>query len=218
MTNRQLELVKLLENNGSLTIRELSQNLYISESTVRRDLAALEKANLIARTDQGIIALKRDHGGVSLSYSLKTYEKEKRLIAREAVKLVEDKSTIFLSSASTTMFMIPLLARKNKLTIITDGLEHALKAASLGIKTICIGGVVIPSGKTASGLLAEEMLSRLHILFCAARFAYRQCVASFGGENKDHSCHDGQLRSERAAVHHQDHQQYCRNLSGVPYG
>ena len=29
MTNRQLELVKLLENNGSLTIRELSQNLYI---------------------------------------------------------------------------------------------------------------------------------------------------------------------------------------------
>lgn len=150
MTNRQLELVKLLENNGSLTIRELSQNLYISESTVRRDLAALEKANLIARTDQGIIALKRDHGGVSLSYSLKTYEKEKRLIAREAVKLVEDKSTIFLSSASTTMFMIPLLARKNKLTIITDGLEHALKAASLGIKTICIGGVVIPSGKTAS--------------------------------------------------------------------
>ena len=162
MTNRQLELVKLLENNGSLTIRELSQNLYISESTVRRDLAALEKANLIARTDQGIIALKRDHGGVSLSYSLKTYEKEKRLIAREAVKLVEDKSTIFLSSASTTMFMIPLLARKNKLTIITDGLEHALKAASLGIKTICIGGVVIPSGKTASGLLAEEMLSRLH--------------------------------------------------------
>ncbi len=147
MTDRQLELVKLLENNGSLTIRELSQNLYISESTVRRDLAALEKANLIARTDQGIIALKRDHGGVSLSYSLKTYEKEKRLIAREAVKLVEDKSTIFLSSASTTMFMIPLLARKNKLTIITDGLEHALKAASLGIKTICIGGVVIPSGK-----------------------------------------------------------------------
>lgn len=132
MTNRQLELVKLLENNGSLTIRELSQNLYISESTVRRDLAALEKANLIARTDQGIIALKRDHGGVSLSYSLKTYEKEKRLIACEAVKLVEDKSTIFLSSASTTMFMIPLLARKNKLTIITDGLEHALKAASLG--------------------------------------------------------------------------------------
>ena len=114
--------------------------------------------------DRGIIALKRDHGGVSLSYSLKTYEKEKRLIAREAVKLVEDKSTIFLSSASTTMFMIPLLARKNKLTIITDGLEHALKAASLGIKTICIGGVVIPSGKTASGLLAEEMLlSLIHI-------------------------------------------------------
>ena len=90
MTNRQLELVKLLENNGSLTIRELSQNLYISESTVRRDLAALEKANLIARTDQGIIALKRDHGGVSLSYSLKTDAKEKRLLAREAGTLVAD--------------------------------------------------------------------------------------------------------------------------------
>ena len=69
MTNRQLELVKLLENNGSLTIRELSQNLYISESTVRRDLAALEKANLIAHTDQGIIALKRDHGGVSILFA-----------------------------------------------------------------------------------------------------------------------------------------------------
>ncbi len=162
MIERQHQLLDLLEVNGSLTISELASKLYVSMSTVRRDVSELEALKLVARMPQGVILLNREQGGVSLSYSLQTDKQAKHIIAKAAASLVKDKSTIFLASASTTLFMIPLLARKQNLTIITDGLEHAIKAAEFGIDTICIGGSVNASGKTTNGLFSEEMISKLH--------------------------------------------------------
>ncbi|MBO4379243.1 MAG: DeoR/GlpR transcriptional regulator, partial [Clostridia bacterium] len=70
MTERQHQLLDLLEVNGSLTISELASKLYISMSTVRRDVSELEALKLVARMPQGVILLNREQGGVSLSYSL----------------------------------------------------------------------------------------------------------------------------------------------------
>lgn len=162
MPDRQNELLRLLEQNGSLTIRELSARLYASESTVRRDIAKLEKQKLIVHSAAGIMLLNLEQGGVSLAYSLKTHEKEKKLIARRAAELVQDKSTVFLASASATFFMIPHLARKRGITIVTDGLAHAQKAAEYGLATICLGGMIDSSAHCTQGLFAEDMLTRLH--------------------------------------------------------
>lgn len=161
MANRQEELLKLLEKRRSLTISELAAQLYASESTIRREVAKLEKQDLVARSNAHVILLNHEQG-VSLAYSLKTYTKEKHVIAQKAAELVPDRSTIFLASASITYFMIPHLAQKHEILILTDGLRHALEAAEHGIKTICLGGAVEPNAPFASGLFAEDMLARLH--------------------------------------------------------
>lgn len=166
MTTRQSDLMKLLEQHGSLTINELSARLYASISTIRRDVIKLEKQNLIARSSSGVYLLNREKGGISLGYSLKSYEKEKRIIASLASKLVQDKNTVFLASASATYFMIPTLAKKRNITIITNGLAHAQKAADWGIESICIGGVVSSGGHSTGGLFAESIVSQLHADIC----------------------------------------------------
>lgn len=161
MANLQEELLKLLEQLGSLSISQLAAQLYASESTIRREVAKLEKQNMVARSNASVLLLNKEQG-VSLAYSLKTHIKEKHIIAQRAAELVQDRSTVFLASASTTYFMIPLLAQKHEILIITDGLRHALKAAECRIKTICLGGAVAPNSPFASGLFAEDMLSQLH--------------------------------------------------------
>lgn len=166
MITRQLELLKLLEQHGPLTMNELSAKLYASISTIRRDVIKLEKQKLLARSSAGVSLLNREKGGISLGYSLKSYEKEKKIIASLAVDLVQDKNTVFLASASATYFMIPMLAKKRDITIITNGLAHAQKAADCGLKSICLGGVVSSGGHSTGGLFAEYIISQLHADIC----------------------------------------------------
>lgn len=46
---RRDDLLELLKNETSLLVKEISQNLAVSEITVRRDLTALEKMGLVRR-------------------------------------------------------------------------------------------------------------------------------------------------------------------------
>lgn len=57
LTIRQKKIIRLLEDNsGSASIDEMLNHLYISKSTLRRDLINLEKASMV----------QRFHGGVGL--------------------------------------------------------------------------------------------------------------------------------------------------------
>ena len=57
LTIRQKKIIRLLEDlGGSATIDNLMTKLYISKSTLRRDLISLEKTSVV----------QRFHGGVGL--------------------------------------------------------------------------------------------------------------------------------------------------------
>ena len=53
MNQRQIDLVKLLEQEGELNIEALSNGLSASEATIRRDLITLEETGHIVRTFGG---------------------------------------------------------------------------------------------------------------------------------------------------------------------
>ena len=49
---RQEEILAILRRKKSATVAELSQMLYASGSTIRRDLAQMENEGLIARVEE----------------------------------------------------------------------------------------------------------------------------------------------------------------------
>ena len=57
--NKQAQIIELLKKNKYMAVNEISEQLNISPSTIRRELTALEKKNLAIRT----------HGGVRLADS-----------------------------------------------------------------------------------------------------------------------------------------------------
>lgn len=52
---RQQEIVRLIQQNTRQSVQDLSRQLNVSDSTIRRDLQELEKRGLIKRTHGGAI-------------------------------------------------------------------------------------------------------------------------------------------------------------------
>ena len=51
---RELEIQKILSREDYVTVKQLSQWLYTSESSIRRDLASLERRGLVKRSYGGV--------------------------------------------------------------------------------------------------------------------------------------------------------------------
>lgn len=123
---RKKQILALLsENNGVGDISGMCKQLFVSRSTLRRDLIFLE--------DEGII--KRYHGGFSLivpsssenSINIRITENtdKKIALAKRAKTLLQDNMVIFLDSSSTVSLFIPYLKPYRNLTVITNGVNIA---------------------------------------------------------------------------------------------
>src|SRR5258706_10029501 len=93
---RRMLILNQLEQNGQVSVNELSQSLDVSSVTIRNDLEQLEKKNMLLRARGG--ALKIAHNHVGFEYPLSDKQKkhllEKREIGKKAMELIEEGNTI----------------------------------------------------------------------------------------------------------------------------
>ena len=64
-----------------------------------------------------------------------------------------DYDVIFLDASSSAYSLVPFLAIKNHLTVITSGIKTLLKLGDYGIKAISTGGELLPA---CQSLVGEE--------------------------------------------------------------
>ncbi len=123
---RKKQIIEQLKtSNGVGNLNQLCKKLFVSPSTMRRDLISLE--------EEGII--NRHHGGVSLISNSSTESSifqrrmentdKKLAIAKLARTLIRDNQVIFLDSSSTVSHIAPYLKTFSNLTVITNGLNVA---------------------------------------------------------------------------------------------
>jgi len=97
---RQQKILDYLETKPAATIKELAQTIYISEASIRRDIAQLESKGLVERTYGGVLLAryKNEVIPVELRDSESAAAKEK--IAMEASKLIQDGDTIIMDAST----------------------------------------------------------------------------------------------------------------------
>lgn len=160
---RRNQLLEMVRARGFASLPELAEKLQVSESTMRRDLDYLEEVG----------SAKRTHGGVFYtgpSPKLPHFDErqpaewdKKKLIAAEAVKLIEDGDTVLLDGGSTTYEVARLLVGR-RLQIVTNSLPVAnLFASNANHDLVIVGGFVYPRTGVALGPYANEMLERLNV-------------------------------------------------------
>ncbi|MEO5891974.1 MAG: transcriptional repressor AgaR [Ferruginibacter sp.] len=156
-TERRALLLHRLDLNGQVEVKALSEELMVSEVTVRNDLNKLEEKKILIRTRGGAIKTERVAKDFNISDKNQLHFEEKRRIGKAAASLIEDGDTIILDSGSSTMEITKHLSGFNHLTIISNALNIAIALAELKNTSVIIpGGILRTNSLSLVGSAAEE--------------------------------------------------------------
>lgn len=161
--DRRSRLLDLIRIRGFAALDELVRELGVSESTIRRDLDALEEQGRARRT----------HGGVLYSGGMPRLAEfderqpanwaAKRAIAVAAAAVISDGETVLLDGGTTTYEVARLLVGRS-LQVVTNSLPVAnLFASEARTDLVLLGGYVSPRTGVCLGPYANELLGRLHV-------------------------------------------------------
>ncbi len=161
---RRVKLRELIREHGFVSIPDLRDAMDVSESTIRRDLEALE--------DSG--EAKRTHGGVfstGPTTAVKQFETnknpgqwdKKRSIAEAAAKLIDDHDTLLLDGGSTTYELARQLIGR-PLQIVTNSLPVAnLFSSCDSVDLVLLGGALHHRTGVTLGNFANQMLQSITV-------------------------------------------------------
>ncbi len=146
----QIILNKLRFNKTVLSV-ELSEELLVSEDTIRRDLKELESKNLIYKVHGGALLKERR----TLSYDERSVAdiEEKKKIAQKAVKLIHDGQVIIMSGSSTNLELAKIIPPEINATVYTYSLPIAAELSHHPlIEVIFIGGKLNKAAQVTVGV------------------------------------------------------------------
>lgn len=156
-------ILERLANGGTVDVGELAEELSASPTTIRRDLAGLERQRLLARTYGGAVAHAVTYE-LPLRYKGVRHAEEKRRIAAAAAATVSEGMAIGLTGGTTATEVARALADRQQLTIVTNALNIASElAVRPNIKLIVTGGLARSKSYELSGPIAEASLTGLNL-------------------------------------------------------
>ncbi len=168
---RQDEILEQLKAKNTLSVKTLAKKLFVSEATIRRDLAYLEKQSLLRRTHGGAVLVQNEHEETGLSYRMSELKKEKEYIAEKTLPLIKNSKALFLDSSSTVAIMAKHIDMKFS-TIVTTGIQTAISVSQdENRRVILLGGTVSYSLNSVNGAMTLSQLRDFNfdtaVLSCA---------------------------------------------------
>ena len=159
--------------HGSASLEDLAAHFNVSLNTVRRDVRQLLDRGALDKVYGGVAVKADAHSQEPLPMNVRANKNfaAKQEIGRLAAGLVQDNSSIFLDSGSTTPMLLPHLAQKSGITVITHSLSALYEASKYpNLNVIALGGQFYLSTASYVGISTLEALSHMRIdtIFIAA--------------------------------------------------
>lgn len=164
--NKRQEIIlrEVSLHNKVLSV-ELSEQLNVSNDTIRRDIAEL--------VDKGVVA--KVHGGaISKSFvapfnpeSITYAAEEKQTIARKAISVLKNNMVVLTEGGTTMIELAKLIPSSLKATFITISPQVGIVLAQhANLDVIGIGGKLMENANLYVGASVVEQLSGLKADFC----------------------------------------------------
>ena len=157
------KILSILYKEKYISAHKLSEMLFVSLPTIRRDLAELDRRNQIIRSHGGAKAIEPEHIVTPLNFRKTVNSLQKRTLCQAAANLVSDNEIIFIDSSTTTLQMADFLVEKKNITVITNGISLATLLVQKDIKTYCTGGEIFQNSLAHFGSFAEDFIRRFNI-------------------------------------------------------
>jgi DeoR/GlpR family transcriptional regulator of sugar metabolism len=157
--HRRAKIGRLLQERPA-SVEELARLYAVSPSTIRRDLATLSAGGQVVRTYGG--ALAPTPGEQSVAERGHLAVREKRAIAKAAVRHVQEGEFLLLDAGTTVGALAHQLRHGQSLTVATNGVTsvRALMSAA-PVELLVIGGALRRVSEGMIGPVAEAMVSGL---------------------------------------------------------
>lgn len=165
MNERRERILERLVSAGSVHVSDLAKEFSVTYETIRKDLAYLE--------EQGYLV--KSHGGATLKQnavenSFQVREREnaeaKRAVARRALELVPEGSSLILATGSTILELAKLLSLRSGLKVFTDSLPNALALIQSDNQVFFFGGELRPQSSSVFGGWTVSQIRQVKVDLC----------------------------------------------------
>ncbi len=160
---RFVRIIGMLEQHGSVTVQQLMKVLDASESTIRRDLNALDKEGRLVKVHGGAVLKGKVYSAKDddVEARKELHREEKMRIAKYAASLIEPDDFVYLDAGTTTELMIDYIQSKT-VTFVTNAVAHAKRLSEIGCKVYILGGEFKASTEAVVGEEAMEALEKYY--------------------------------------------------------
>ena len=166
---RQERILESVKSRDISYIKELAEELDISLSTIRRDIAVLEEAGKVISMRGGAvkpaIQIEKvpeatvDEAPVVKKRLIKSSEKD--IIAAKAAEMVEPGDVIYVDSGTTCSCMFSYLSSKD-IIIVTSNYEILDYMPMQKASVILLGGEISDDLHSINGPLTEKCIADMH--------------------------------------------------------
>lgn len=171
LTERQNEILRRLKEEKRAVVSVLAKELYVSEATIRRDLAEMHSMGLIERSHGGAL-LPENSEEISIFFRMEKNANEKERAATKALPYIPPFKSLFIDSSSTALALAERIDLNYK-TVVTNNLQTAIQLSKKpNVNLILLGGSVHFNTNSATGSWTVRQLDDfrfdLMISSCAA--------------------------------------------------
>jgi DeoR/GlpR family transcriptional regulator of sugar metabolism len=159
-SQRKDYLLKMLAETGQVIAKSVSQELGLSEDTIRRDLRELASEGRLQRVHGG--ALPSSPAVVDFAGRQQLASNAKVAIGRAAAKMVRPGQVVILDGGTTTLQLAKHLPLDLKATVVTHSPTIAVALVEHPtVEVVLIGGRLFKHSVVAVGSAAAEAIARI---------------------------------------------------------
>lgn len=159
---RHQEILKIIEEQGRISIGEIQEKFSVSVDSARRDLRILEEKGLLKRTHGGAIPLQQV--GQFSPIKMKCYNVAEMdiisenydAIAKKAVEYIKPNDAVYITPGSVGYLMLKYLPTDFEFTVVTNSIDNALVLRKFeNILVYVVGGKLRPNGRIVDSFAQE---------------------------------------------------------------
>jgi len=159
-SQRKQHILEILKREGQVIAKTLSQELGLSEDTIRRDLRELAQEGLLQRVHGGALPVSPAVADFTVREDI--LQEEKAAIGKAAARLIKNNQVVILDGGTTAVQVARHLDKNLRATIVTHSARTALELVTYPeIEIILIGGRLFKHSIVSVGAAAIESISHI---------------------------------------------------------
>lgn len=165
MSPRRLDRIRsFIYKNRMVTLDRICEEFEISKSTLRRDLSAILAEDGNIRKIYGGVTVVSQNTLVSFEKRNVEHLEEKKRIAAEAARFVENGDVIFIDSGTTAVHLLQAIKEKENITILTNNIPIIISAIPYAnLSVISLSGILDRKTYSFTGASAVQVLRNYNI-------------------------------------------------------